>query len=103
MKNNIKARLIISCFYDSLNPSTLPVGFSWVETLTKLYRKTYRITLLLHGKCIKFGLDSSAYKLKYRTENPYAEFLHMLLQNTKLKLLFVIFVCIMMDLIIANC
>lgn len=70
-----RTRIVISCFNDSLDPTTLPVGFSWAEVLTSLYRKKYKVTILLHGDCIKFGLNSATYISKYGTTNPYENFL----------------------------
>ncbi len=73
-----KDKIIISCFYDSLDKTILPIGFSWVETLIMLYKKKYKITILLHGGCIKYGLKSSSYYKLYNTKNPFKKFLRNL-------------------------
>jgi intracellular sulfur oxidation DsrE/DsrF family protein len=70
-----KTPIIISCFYDSLDPTSLPVGFSWAQTLYQDYGQDYNITILLHGECIQFGLNNETYEEKYNTTNPYASFL----------------------------
>ena len=76
-----KTRIVISCFYGSPNPSSLPVGFSWAQILSDQYKKKYKITILLHGECIKFGLNSNTYQSKYGTPNPYADLLENLAKN----------------------
>lgn len=72
---NRKTRLVISCFYGSSNPSILPVGFDWAQILSTQYRSRYDITILLHGECIRYGLNNETYQMKYGTVNPFANFL----------------------------
>lgn len=70
-----KQSIVISCIYDSVTTTTLPVGFSWADVLTTKYSKKYKLTVLLHGECIKFGLNSSIYFKNYKSKNPYSKFL----------------------------
>jgi intracellular sulfur oxidation DsrE/DsrF family protein len=51
-----KIKLIISCFNSPQNPSELPVGFQWAQDLLIHFPHKYKITLLLHGGCIKDGI-----------------------------------------------
>lgn len=67
--------LLISCFNDTSNPDSLPVGFSWTKILSKEYGEKYNLTILLHGNCIKYGLNSETYASKYGTCNPFVAFL----------------------------
>lgn len=70
-----KTKLVISCFYDAASTDQLPVGFSWIEILLEQYSSKYKVTILLHGNCLKFGLRCKPYFEKYHTNNPYADFL----------------------------
>jgi len=51
-----RTRLVISCFYNSKNPSELPVGFKWAKDLVQKFPCKYKITLLLHGENLIYGL-----------------------------------------------
>ena len=80
-----KTKVIISCFYDSKNED-LPVGFSWAKTLSTEFDHKYKITILLHGECLKYGLNSETYKSKYDKSNPYKKFLTNLSKEFKVKI-----------------
>src|SRR5438105_894760 len=50
--------VVISCFYDG-NP---PVCLKWAGILVdKFAYRHYKITLVLHGACLKYSLKSSKY------------------------------------------
>lgn len=74
-----KTKLVISCFYDSIN--SIPLGFSWTDTILKLFKNKYKITILLHGETLKYGLRSSIYKKKYGKSNPYKIFLKKMVKE----------------------
>jgi intracellular sulfur oxidation DsrE/DsrF family protein len=78
-----KTNLIISCFYNSPKPPTLPVGFEWALILSSQYKKKYNVTILLHGECIPYGLNNKTYKMKYGVPNPFADFLEKLFVKYK--------------------
>lgn len=77
-KHSKKTDLVISCFYNSADPPTLPVGFNWAQILSTQYKKKYNVTILLHGSCIPYGLNNNTYKMKYDTINPFSDFLKKL-------------------------
>jgi hypothetical protein len=75
-----KSHALISCFYDNLSTdifkNDLPIGFSWIATLSnEPYKDKYKLTMLLHGECLKYGLNSESYQSVYGTDNPYGRFL----------------------------
>lgn len=78
--------LVISCFYDSLNEDSLPTGFSWAKTLATTYKNKYKITILLHGENIKYGLKSSVYENNFGVPNPYESFLYELKNKNKVNI-----------------
>ena len=76
--------MLISCFYDnaSTKPPTqspVPVGFDWCKVLLDLFKSKYKITLLLHGTNIKYGLNDTKYDSLYphssTNGNPFANML----------------------------
>jgi intracellular sulfur oxidation DsrE/DsrF family protein len=72
--------MLISCFYDnsSTTPPTqshVPVGFDWCKVLLNLFENKYKITLLLHGTNIKYGLNDKKYNSLYTNGNPFANML----------------------------
>lgn len=77
----MKSKTIISCFYNGENKKTLPLGFSWGETLLKLFPNKYKITLLLHGECLKYGLNNEAFCNNFKRKNPYKKFLKKLVEK----------------------
>lgn len=81
-----KNNLLISCFNDSCNPLILPVGFKWAETLLNNGKAKYKLTLLLHGNLIKYGLKSTIYELKFGQANPYELYLNELRRKHKVEL-----------------
>jgi len=50
--------ILLSCFNDSTNDE-LPVALDWAKTLLNLFPNKYRITVLLHGECIKYSLKKN--------------------------------------------
>ena len=79
------SKALISCFYDG---TPLPVGFSWTETMSQRpYRGKYRLTMLLHGECLKYGLRNSIYKNRYGIENPNKLFLSKMGKRYKVKII----------------
>lgn len=81
-------KLVISCFYDvgtqpNPNPNidstqSYPVGFNWANVMSTEFKDDYRVTILLHGENIRYGLNNKAYTAKYGTPNPYRSFLNKL-------------------------
>lgn len=69
-----KIHTIISCFYDK-GSDTMPIGFSWANTLVTDFTKSYKVTILLHGENLQYGLKSSVYESLFGTPNPYEKFL----------------------------
>jgi len=62
--------VVISCFNDG-NP---PIGFKWTSILLdKFEKRHYKITLVLHGDCLKYSLRSSKYP--DGNKNPYKNLL----------------------------
>lgn len=59
--NNMTHRILFSCFKDG-ESNEIPLGLDWANTLIKLFPKKYKITVLLHGKCIKYSMQNSKYK-----------------------------------------
>jgi len=82
MKNK-KIKTIISCIYDG---TPMPIGFSWVNTLAIKFKCKYKLTILLHGECLKYGLKSDIYQSYYGIPNPYATFLQQLVEKYKIKI-----------------
>jgi intracellular sulfur oxidation DsrE/DsrF family protein len=78
-----KTNLLISCFYNSPNPSTLPIGFDWTQIISTEYEKKYNVTILLHGECIPHGLNNKTYEKKFGVPNPFADFLEKLFVKNK--------------------
>lgn len=87
--NNEKSNnIIISCFNDgktNANELVPPVGFGWVSNLiavdglnkpiSKQIQQPMRLTVLLHGACLKYGLRNSVYKKYFGTNNPFKDLL----------------------------
>jgi len=63
-------------------------GFFMAKILSEPpYKSKYKITILLHGGCLKYGLTNSAYQERYKEPNPYASFLtDMRQKNVKIKI-----------------
>lgn len=80
-----KQKIIISCFYNAGN-SDLPVGFGWAETLLKQFINQYKVTILLHGQNIPFGLNNKVYQQTYNLNNPYISFFETLVKKYHLKI-----------------
>jgi hypothetical protein len=78
-----KIKTVISCFQDG-DPT--PLGFSWSKTLAENFPCKYRQTILLHGDCLKYGLNNSAYQARFGVENPFASFLYDLYRNDKVRI-----------------
>lgn len=79
-------KLIISCMNQQLN-GEVPVGFGWLKTMATQFRDQYRLVGLLHGDCLKYGLNNETYKRFYGTDNPFARYLLKLSKlGVKLKL-----------------
>lgn len=77
----MSVRAIISCFNSVASGSSvnsLPVGFNWSQILITMYSNKYKVTALLHGDCLKYGLKEDVYFTTYGEANPYAGFLHSL-------------------------
>lgn len=72
-----KIHTIISCFYDK-GSDVMPIGFSWANTLVTEFSKSYKVTILLHGENLQYGLKSSVYESIFGTPNPYETFLKKL-------------------------
>ena len=81
-----KTNLIISCFYNSLYPPVLPVGFNWAQILSTQYKKKYNVSILLHGECISYGLNNETYVIKYGVPNPFADFLETVFLNDHVRI-----------------
>ena len=72
-----KQSVVISCFYNAASgPPTLPVGFSWANVLSSEFKNKYKVTILLHGENIPYGLNDKAYESKFNQPNPYRAFLN---------------------------
>ena len=80
-----KQSIIISCFYNSGN-SDVPIGFDWASVLLQQYSKKYKVTILLHGQNIPFGLQNEVYKKTYGLDNPYIHYFSNLVQKYALKI-----------------
>jgi len=64
--------VVMSCFADG----TPPVSFKWTEILvTRFKKRDYKITMVLHGDCLKYALRSSKYP---GGKNPYKQMLKTL-------------------------
>src|SRR5438094_563425 len=70
-----RTTIVISCIYDKSSSSSLPIGFSWANTLVTQFKDKYKVIVLLHGECLKYGLKSEVYKQHFGTPNPFAKFL----------------------------
>jgi hypothetical protein len=68
-------RTIISCIHDGTTQSPIPVGFSWTETLASEFKGKYKLTILLHGECLKYGLKNEVYQKSFSVPNPFAKLL----------------------------
>lgn len=53
-------KILLSCFEKGLN-NDLPLSLGWASVLIKLFPKKYKITVLIHGECIKYSLVNSKY------------------------------------------
>jgi intracellular sulfur oxidation DsrE/DsrF family protein len=82
VKDSKKIKTIISCIYDG---SPIPIGFSWANTLATRYECKYKQTVLLHGECLKYGLNSDVYQSIYGTPNPSATLLQQFVEQYKIK------------------
>lgn len=51
-------RVILSCFNDGTYQKN-PVALDWANTLCSLFPQKYKITVLLHGECIKYCLKKN--------------------------------------------
>jgi hypothetical protein len=78
-----KIRTVISCIYDG---TPMPIGFSWANTLATQFRKKYKQTILLHGECLKYGLNQEAYNSHFATPNPFAELLQTFSEQYRIKI-----------------
>ena len=75
-----KQKLVISCFYNAIppNPENIPVGFNWANILSTTFKKKYKVTILLHGDNITYGLTNEVYQNSFGTPNPYSAYLEQL-------------------------
>jgi intracellular sulfur oxidation DsrE/DsrF family protein len=85
-KKNKKTHLVISCFNNTFSTQILPVGFNWGQILSTQYKKKYRVTILLHGGCIFYGLNNATYQASFGTLNPFATFLEKIFTENKVKI-----------------
>src|SRR5665647_1071467 len=84
-----RQKLVISCFYNALppGPNNIPVGFNWANILSTSFKKKYRVTILLHGDNITYGLTDEVYQTSFGTSNPYSAYLEQLhQQGVKIKI-----------------
>lgn len=70
-----KTHLVISCYNNAFNPIELPTGFTWTQDFVMLYPNKYRLTMLLHGGCLYYGLKSDVFEAKFGFPNPFVGFL----------------------------
>ena len=84
-----RQKLVISCFYNALppGPNNIPVGFNWANILSTSFKKKYRVTILLHGDNITYGLTDEVYQTSFGTSNQYSAYLEQLhQQGVKIKI-----------------
>ena len=56
-----------------------PLGFKWIQVLSERFSSSQKeYILLLHGSCLYFGLQNSAYEARFNTTNPQLTFLQNL-------------------------
>jgi hypothetical protein len=70
-----RIRTVISCIHDGTTESPEPIGFSWANTLATMFKGKYKLTVLLHGECLKYGLTNDVYQNSYGSPNPFANLL----------------------------
>jgi intracellular sulfur oxidation DsrE/DsrF family protein len=75
-----RQKVLVACFWAGDPTNKLPTGLSWSENLSKNY-KQYRLTSLLHGDCIKYGLRPEVYQSIYGVTNPFAANITGLVNN----------------------